>query len=239
MRFFFIRHGQSENNLLWAKTGASNGRFEDPELTPTGLLQARSLADFIAQKDEEQNCPSNQEVSRDCFHFTHLYTSLMVRSVKTASILSEILDIPFLAWPEIHECGGIYLDDDESKQVGLPGRTRSYYAQNYRSLVLPETVTDAGWYNRPYETEEERPLRARLVLETLLELHGGTEDNVAIVSHGGFYMEFVRVLLGIPKGRSWFHMNNTGVSRFDFWGENGVRLFYHNRTDHLESQYLT
>ncbi len=239
MRFFFIRHGQSENNLLWSETGDSKGRVEDPELTSTGLVQARLLADFIARKDKENPGPGDLEVSRDCFHFTHLYTSLMVRSVKTASILSETLKVPLHAWPEIHECGGIYLDDEEENQVGLPGKPRSYYAQNYNSLVLPDTVTDAGWYNRPYEVEEARPARASLVLETLLQKHGGTEDNVAIVSHGGFYMELVRILMGFPKNGTWFHMNNTGVSRFDFSGEHERTFIYHNRTEHLECRYLT
>ena len=33
MRFYFIRHAQSENNRLWAETGTAEGRRIDPTLT--------------------------------------------------------------------------------------------------------------------------------------------------------------------------------------------------------------
>jgi 2,3-bisphosphoglycerate-dependent phosphoglycerate mutase len=240
MQFYFIRHGQSENNLLWEETGASIGRSEDPELTETGFKQAQFLARFLVEKNRQQIEYRNQEVTRDQFQFTHLYTSLMVRSVKTATILSEALHIPVHAWPEFHECGGIYRDDEGTKkQVGLPGKTRSYYAQYYQNLHLPENLTEDGWYNRPYESELDRPLRARQVLDTLLERHGNTDDRVAVVSHGGFYNEFIRVLFQLSNSKSWFLMNNTAVSRFDFWADGSVNLLYHNRTDHLEQSYIT
>ncbi|MBE0699993.1 MAG: histidine phosphatase family protein [Anaerolineaceae bacterium] len=240
MQFLFIRHGQSENNLLWEETGTNKGRSEDPELTEKGLLQATLLADFIVRKDKERQRFPNNEITRDQFQFTHLYTSLMVRSVKTAYTLSDALGIPLHAWPEIHECGGIYMENDGTKkQVGLPGKTRSYFAQHYQNLNLPEIVTDEGWYNRQYESELERPQRARQVLETLLQRHGNTEDRVAIVSHGGFYMELIRVLFNVPTDQSWFLMNNTGISRFDFEGESRIVLVYHNRTDHLDQSLIT
>ncbi len=239
MRLYFIRHGQSENNLLWEETGSNQGRSEDPELTKIGYQQAQYLGEFIKKKDHVRLRGIDNEVDRDQFQFTHLYTSLMVRSVKTATILSDTLGISLNAWPEIHECGGIYLDDENNQPVGLPGKTRSYFAENYHNLCLPDNVTDTGWYNRPFESEMDRPKRAKRVLETLLTDHGNTEDRVAIVSHGGFYMELIRVLFSIPNDHTWFLMNNTGVSRFDFGIDGGVRLIYHNRTDHLESRLIT
>jgi 2,3-bisphosphoglycerate-dependent phosphoglycerate mutase len=240
MQFYFIRHGQSENNLIWEETGTSAGRSEDPELTKTGIEQAKFLAKFLVEKDRQHVRYRNQESSRDQFHFTHLYTSLMVRSVKTAAILAESLQMPLNAWPEFHECGGIYLDDEiKNKQVGMPGKTRSYFAQYYQSLLLPDSVTEDGWYNRPYESELDRPVRARQVIDVLFERHGKTEDRVAVVSHGAFYNEIIRVLFKIANQQSWFLMNNTAISRFDFWPEGGVNLVYHNRTDHLEQSHIT
>lgn len=240
MRLFFIRHGQSENNALWDETGSNRGRSVDPELTKIGHQQAHLLAAFIAQKDAEAHANGkNGEPKRDYFGFTHLYTSLMVRSVATATHIAQAIDLPLHAWPEIHECGGIYEEEDEETLTGLPGRPRSYFQEKYGHLILPDTITEAGWWNRPFEAHEDRPLRAQRVLETLLERHGGTDDRVAIVSHGGFYMELARVFFRIGERNSWFLMYNTAVSRFDF-NENGeVRLNYHNRTDHLPDTLLT
>jgi len=241
MRFYFIRHGQSANNALWESTGSNDGRCEDPELTEIGHQQARLLGEFLARKDLEMRADGKDAgVQRDLFCLTHLYTSLMVRSVATATYVSNALSMPLVAWPEIHECGGIYLDsEDGEERIGLPGKTRSYFAVHYGDLQVPETVTEAGWWNRPFEERTDRPLRAQKVLETLLERHGETDDRVAIVSHGGFYMELMRVLFGITEKAGWFTMNNTGITRIDFRESGEVGLIYHNRTDHLPVHLVT
>ena len=240
MQLYFIRHGQSENNALWDETGSSQGRSEDPELTKIGHEQAKCLAEFILRKDTEARADgANGLPKRDYFGFTHLYTSLMVRSVATGTYISKALGLPLTAWVEIHECGGIYDEDDPHNRQGLPGKPRSYFVENYSHLVLPDTVTEEGWWNRPFETHEELPLRAQRVLDTLLERHGKSEDRVALVSHGAFYMELLRLLFKIGEERCWFVMNNTAVSRFDFRDDGEVALIYHNRTDHLPERLIT
>jgi len=239
MRLFFIRHGQSENNLLWEETGASTGRNEDPELTLAGHQQARLLADAIAQKENNHLLNGNPN-HRDTFHFTHLYTSLMIRAVRTGVYLAQALNMPLLAWPEIHELGGIFLEDKENMaNTGLPGKSRSYFLENFPVLHLTDLISEEGWWNRPFENYDDRPLRARAVIATLLERHANTADNVAIVSHGGFYMEFARALFQIRDENAWFLMNNTGISRFDHDNERGWTLVYHNRTDHLPGDLVT
>jgi len=241
MRFYFIRHGQSENNALWDETGSSKGRSEDPELTKSGHEQARLLGNYIRTKDLEARSDGVfGRNGRDAFLFTHLYTSLMVRSVMTGTYISRALEIPLQAWPEIHECGGIYQEGENNQShTGLPGKTRSYFAVKYPNLILPETVTDDGWWNRPFESHEHRPLRAQTVVNLLIERHGGTDDRVAIVSHGGFYMELMRVLFKICEPQAWYLMNNTAVSRFDFHDNGEIVLMYHNRTDHLPANMIT
>ena len=49
MQFYFIRHGQSENNALWERGGPQGDRRADPELTELGHVQAQHLARFLAQ----------------------------------------------------------------------------------------------------------------------------------------------------------------------------------------------
>ena len=41
MQLYFIRHAQSENNWLFARTGSFDGRHEDPGITHLGQQQAR------------------------------------------------------------------------------------------------------------------------------------------------------------------------------------------------------
>jgi broad specificity phosphatase PhoE len=49
MQVYFIRHGQSTNNVSWELRDAEGyDRVSDPPLTPLGMLQAQTLANFIA-----------------------------------------------------------------------------------------------------------------------------------------------------------------------------------------------
>jgi 2,3-bisphosphoglycerate-dependent phosphoglycerate mutase len=241
MRFIYIRHAQSANNALWDSTGANKGRIEDPDITETGRQQAHLLADFIQQKDEEAVRQGNPAVlKRDYFGITHLYSSLMIRSVHTGMVLAESLQLPLLGWVEVHETGGIFLEDEASGTLnGLPGKPRSYFLKNYKNLILPESVTEDGWWNRPFELEEERSLRAKKVYQMLLDRHGGTDDRVAIVSHGAFYLHLMREIFGIQGERIWLLMHNTAITRIDFGADGAPTLIYHNRTEHLPDHLLT
>lgn len=225
MQFYFIRHGQSENNALWLRTGSEEGRSDDPGLTDLGRRQAEALAQFLLTAD---------------LGITHLYTSLMIRAVATGAILAEALDLPLLAWEDLHEVGGIYLEDKATgERVGRAGASRAYFTAHYPRLVLPESVAEAGWWNRPFEEREQRPARARRFWAELKARHGATDDRVAVIGHGGFYNHLLAVLLDMPTREGyWFVLHNTAMSRLDFH-DRGVDLVYLNRTDHLPSGWLT
>lgn len=244
MQLYFIRHGQSQNNASWERHGDRYPRVEDPELTEIGKQQAGLVARFLsqahasAQKTEPGS--GDQDVRNiNEFDLTHLYTSLMVRSVATGTAIAQALNLPLVAWKDLHEVGGIFLDNPATGEPeGLPGRERDYFERHYPGLVLPDDLDHNGWWNRPFEEREERPVRARRFLEALLARHGGTDDRVAVVSHGGFYNYFLLAILGLTRqaGIS-FMINNTGITRLDF-GEQ-VRLFYANRTDFLPGDLIT
>jgi 2,3-bisphosphoglycerate-dependent phosphoglycerate mutase len=243
MRFYFIRHAQSANNLLWERTGSSQGRSHDPQITDLGRQQAARLAEFLTRPGFEGVSRPFDEQDIAGFSITHLYTSLMQRAVETANIVAEALDLPLYAWEDLHESGGIYLDDETTGEpVGLPGMGRSHFQSHFPRLVLPDSVTDDGWWNRPYEALEQRPLRARRVLNDLLTRHGGTEDSVAIISHGGFYNRFLTALLNLQpylqENSYWFVLNNVAITRIDF-GPEEVRLIYMNRLGFLPPDMIT
>lgn len=247
MRLYIIRHAQSENNALWTRTGNSEGRSSDPLLTETGHEQARLLADFLARADPEAETDYWDVSDRRGFGITHLYTSLMQRSVLTASAIARALDLPLLAWPEIHESGGIYHHDpQEDARHGLAGPNREFFADRYPDLILPDSVTDQGWWNRQYESRPETIQRARRVAAELFRRHGGTDDRAALVTHGAFGHYLLSVLLnraeieddGPNPERPWLMMNNTGITRLGYKAEYAT-LFYTNRLEHLPRELIT
>ena len=238
MQLYFIRHAQSVNNKLYDETGTWNGRDTDPDLTDLGHEQARRLAEHVA-------CANGATVHRDyvnrsAFGFTHLYSSLMVRALATASYVSTALNLPLVVWEDLHEVGGVFVIDDETgERIGQPGRPRSELAARFPRAELPPTLSESGWWDRPHESVKEQTRRAKRFVNDLLERHGGTDDRVAIVSHGGFYNLVLAVLLGIQVDNGfWFSMNNTGITRINFAPE-GVGLAYANRLEHLPAELIT
>ena len=241
MQLYFIRHGQSENNLLWAQSGSSERRSADPGLTAVGRQQAHGVAQFLRRADSPAAANSDEDSqNRAGFGITHLYTSLMVRAVATGTIIAQALGLPLVAWEDLHEWGGIYRTDEETgERIGLPGHNRAYFETHYPELVLPDLLGDEGWWNRPFETREERPARARRFLHDLLDRHGGADDRVAVVSHGGFHRELLWAVLGVPEGNGcWLALNNGALTRVDFNGEE-TALSYLNRAGFLPRELIT
>jgi 2,3-bisphosphoglycerate-dependent phosphoglycerate mutase len=240
MQFYFVRHAQSENNVLWDRTGADRGRKEDPQLTSLGRRQAKALAQFLRSGNPWGGYETDHR-RPDGFRLTHLYTSLMKRAVATAAEISQELGLAPMAWAEFHENGGIYLQDPQTSQLnGLPGGTRRFFEHKYPELQLPDWLDERGWWqSQPYEPEEARWRRANTVLETLIARHGDTQDRVAVVSHGGFYNTLLKCLMDLPPREGlWFTMNNAAITRIDFI-EGSVAIVYQNRVDYLPVEIVS
>ncbi len=253
MEFYFIRHGQSVNNAGWGDPNYKEN--PDPSLTETGKEQARLLAEFLKKNQTITDSKEWNFQNRYGFGLTHVYTSLMERAAFTAAPIAQALDIPLIAWKEIHEEGGIYSRGDKQSSpvdkanvLGLPGRPRSFFMQNFQTLALPADLDETGWWNRPFEAEEERQLRADQVFVELLARHrdkkGQSEHRLALVSHGGFFMRLLSAILELPWRqashglKSWFLLNNCSISRFDIHGDE-ITMVYINRTDHLPDHLIT
>ena len=241
MQLYFIRHGQSENNLLWAETGSVRGRSDDPGLTDTGRLQAERLAELLSRPGQPSFVPAEYDGQNVTgFEITHIYCSLMRRAIETGSIVARALHLSLVAWEDVHEVGGIHWSEDEGGEpVGQPGKNRAYFEEHYPHLRLPDSLGEEGWWNRPFEALEERPKRAERFLRELLARHGETRDRVAVVSHGGFYNHLMRAILDLPpEGELWFSINNAAITRVDFAPE-GIWMQYTNRVDHLPGELVT
>jgi len=248
MQLYYIRHGQSINNANWEAEGFTES--SDAPLTDIGKEQAQITAEFIEKNQpivEHEGWNAN---NRHGFGITHIYSSLMERATHTASLTARRLSqIPFVAWIDIHENGGIYGREGDFKDKGLPGKPRSHFEVHFPELSLPETLDETGWWKeRPIETEDEAHLRAERVWTELLARHGdkkGQEEaRVAFVSHGTFFVHLMSVILNLPFRSashglsSWFLLNNCSISRIDVHGEDVV-VCYTNRTDHLPTHLIT
>jgi len=247
MQLYIIRHCQSENNALWVNTGSGNGRLADPALTATGHEQAKQLAQFLGRPENKNTLPANDHSNRIGFDITHLYSSLMRRSLETSLPISQALNLPLIAREDIHERGGIYLrDPDSEERVGLPGPNRDHFRSHYPGLTLPDSLGEEGWWNRPYEDGEAAVERAKVFWHWLWSTHGETSDRVAMVTHAGFVQSLFHVLFESPlvyksmgEGREiWIKINNGSITRIDFI-EEVIRVNYQNWTNFLPFNLIT
>ncbi len=234
MRLYFIRHGQSINNVLWQTTQSRAAYTPDPDLSELGFLQAELLAAHLASM--------NDVPESDGHGITHLYTSPMTRAIQTALPISKSSKLELQVWPDWFEDGGFTQRNPAGEHVGLPGRDRAYFQNRFPEVCLPEHWAENGWWqSKPRETSEQTMARARQVWQELLDRHGYETDRVAIVSHGWFHRWFMGVVLGIPQPDQFaLDCFNTGITRVNV-RENDWQVFvpYTNRTLHLPLELIT
>lgn len=218
MELYLIRHGQSTNNR-------GDLRVSDPPLTELGEEQARLVGQFI--KDEG--------ISR-------LYCSPMIRALHTAALINEHLGLVPYVFVGLHEMGGIY-EDREDGRAQLPGLNRAGMMAVCPNVVLPDEVTDEGWWFHEWETFEDVAQLAYdnglAFIEYLKANYADTDKRVAAVSHGGSGSKFLEALFAIPDtSYTRFAHHNTAVSKIIITTDQ-VRLRYLNRIDHLPEDTVT
>lgn len=249
MQLYIIRHGQSFNNALWARTGNGNGRLSDPPLTDIGHQQAQHLGQFIAEADRNGNGRlATDQHNRQGYHLTHLYSSLMYRAVQTGHAIADVLDMPLVAWPIIHEWGGVFDNDpDTGEPYAVPGANRQFFVERFSRFVLPDDLQEEGWWQGSYEQEADSIHRAETFVNELIERHGNSDDRIGIVTHGGFTAMILRVIFNSRESTvnlhdkgflTWFHVDNTSVTRLDFEKSRIIQA-YVNRVDHLPTELIT
>ena len=242
LQVYFIRHGQSTNNQFWHETDRNaylRARKMDADLTPVGVEQAKLAAEFIARTvGSEVFDPQN----RHGFGLTHLYCSLMTRSIKTAMYVAEKTGLPLVAWPEVHETGGMFdVDMDKGEPIfhGRPGRGKSFFESQFADLVLPEDLPEDGWWNKDIEPRENYLVRAQGIIDRLKEDHSGKDHRVGIVMHGGIFARIMVSFFDVQIEKYWFLMNNCAISRVDLDDDGHISLIYMNKVDHLPDHLIT
>jgi broad specificity phosphatase PhoE len=154
-----IRHGQSEFNVHYNRTGIDPG-IVDPHLTEAGRAQVRATADAIQR--------SERPVAR-------LLTSPYTRALQTAEILADVLRVPVDVEPLVREHAKFQCD---------VGTCRSLLCTSWPALKFDHL--DETWWPPLDETEADVLKRARAFRDRAAAWQDWHE--VAVVSHWGFLL---------------------------------------------------
>ena len=220
MELYLIRHGQSQNNA-WEGTGQ---RVADPPLTEIGHKQAQLVGGYLN---------ASEQTTGYGYAFEELYCSAHLRTLQTTEPIADALGLTPEVWLDVHEEGGIWLDDGNGP-VGHPGITRSEIEDRFPGFVVPDKITEKGWWNRPLETQDQWKARAARVAKALHEDYSATNDKIAIINHGGFANDLLHALFqNADLDEIYFSHQNTAITRIDFEDEGHIRMRYMNRVNHL------
>lgn len=246
MEVYIIRHGQSTNNALMEN---QHLRVEEPPLTDVGHQQAVHLAEFLRDAHNledvvRQGVDSEQRETFMPHTLTHLYCSPMLRAMQTAQPIAAALGVKPAVWVSLHEHGGVF-KEHEGEVHGFPGMTRTQILEQFPDYVLPDNVTEAGWWDASQGMEHitgtyARASRVALDLRARAQSPETAGDKVALVAHGMFIDSLIKAFLhNLPSDR-YFHWHyNTAVSRVDLVEGGVVVIRYVNRVTHLPVDLVT
>ncbi|MBM3279759.1 MAG: histidine phosphatase family protein [Candidatus Handelsmanbacteria bacterium] len=238
MEVYFIRHGQSANNFIESappgSAAAQSNRHQDPELTDRGQRQAECAARYLAQGGHLYP----DELAAGGPFLDRLYCSPMIRALHTAQYLGQALGLRPQVWVEIHEMGGVYLDQDGGR-VGFPGLRASQIRARFPEAQVPPQITEEGWWRGGFEQAHQGKGRAIGAARQLRNL-AGEGGRVGLVSHGDFLNSLLKALENqLPGEATYWEHRNTGITRLDFEPGGRMVLKYLNRVEHLSAELLT
>jgi 2,3-bisphosphoglycerate-dependent phosphoglycerate mutase len=231
MQLYIIRHAQSTNNAL----GDERFRDRDPALTELGERQAEILAEHLVTGIEREPALLERgDHPRSGYGITRLYCSPMWRSLQTARPVGRALRLQPRVWTDIHEQGGIYLDAEDGRgRIGYPGKTRQEIEAAFSDYVLPDDITQHGWWNRGFEEKDDFYARATRVAGQL-HAWAASDERIVLVTHGGFTDALLKALFGhLPSRHLFYFHHNTAITRLDFFDDKRLGIRYLNRVDHL------
>ena len=240
MKLFFVRHGQSENNALWANTQSNAERVFDPQLTEIGKKQVASAADFLFALFKNEVSEFKDQSFKYKGEEIRIFCSLMDRAIQSGLIISKKLSLPLTAHLDIHENGGLYLEDPQTtERTGVPGRNPEDLKFTYPDLILPEGINPNGWWSRPFEDRETRRIRAKKVINDLKNRYGNSNSVLILIIHGGFYNYFLRALFDLRDDTEiWFDLFNAAITFLEI-SEDFTSLVYCNRYDFIPRELVT
>ena len=227
MDIIFIRHAESTNNKTWAEKHDESLRVPDPGLTGLGQAQARALADWF---------PGFAPYP------TRVFSSPFMRALETAAPLADALGMDVVVRTDLMERGGPFIGPIAEHRPH-PGSPRQVLQEISPRLVLPDDVTEKGWWTGPFETHDLAVERAKR-LAWWMRRDFEPDDCVVLVSHGAIGSLLATALFCpselarrsghiVGETSSWFTLDNTSVAWFRLFSGSDTELRCFNRVDHL------
>lgn len=178
-RLYLIRHGETENS----EPKRYKGHLDVP-LSEKGIKQMERLSKYIVQ-----DCSNSSNRLNGLNGLTGLntvYTSDLIRAVKSAEIIADPYGIEPIVVPDFKERNFGIWEDMSFDEI------REKYPKEFEA-----------WANNPLkfspirgESTIEVKDRVLRVFNEILEKHKG--ENIVIVSHGGINRIMLCHILGIP-----------------------------------------
>jgi broad specificity phosphatase PhoE len=245
----FIRHGESENNVLNHKLGPEGEKLFDTQRVADASLTARGI--------EQANIVASR-VSKEFPNTRLVLTSYMHRSLRTADAVHTALvmgqtgsDCLVRVHRDLHEIGGHYTNTPEGKKVGSPGRTSSDVQEEFPhfQLMADEGCENGWWKSTTKEGSSSSTRRAEALVDMLArEAATGAAGPVVIITHGDFFRYCMRAmeLRGILKGglEKW-SLRNTAMTALLMTGESdaetadvkwkSVKVLVRNCINHMDT----
>jgi broad specificity phosphatase PhoE len=234
MELFIIRHAQSTNNAL----DDPRNRVCDPSLTELGHRQAEIVAQYLA--NGMHPTPWEKSPRAQGWGITRLYCSPMWRALQTAQYIGQALGLAPEVWVDIHERGGIYLDHGAEGVFGYPGKTRAEILTEFPSYILPNDITEQGWWHQP--GQENRSDFHERTSRVVKRLRGwaASDERIAMVTHGTFIDTLLKTLLNQALNYDvYYHHLSTAISWIGFRNDGHLDVEYFNWVNHLPPELIS
>lgn len=183
MKLFFIRHGQTDWNIKGKIQGSC-----DIQLNDIGIKQAEELSNNILKNK---------------YKFSRIYSSPQRRAVKTAEILSKVTNVEYISIEGLEE---INLGEWE----GLSwAEVKEKYPVEYEEWYINRR------YTKPPKGESYQDMLQR-VLTSINKIINENCDNVVIVTHSAVIMSIQCYLTNTPFDEmTKFKTDNTSITEID------------------------
>ena len=206
-RWYLVRHGETD----WNRESRIQGQA-DPPLNAAGREQARAVAERLAG-----------------VVFATAYASDLSRVTATAAAVVRgrelrVTELAELREKRFGEWEGLTFTEAEAHD---PDR----YRRIFRVATCDgETAPPGG------ESDMQMLRRMAGVAGRLRDTHGGRDENILVVGHGGSLCALIVALLGLPARAIWrFRLSNCGVSQVTVFDDGAATLDLFNDTGHLQS----
>lgn len=249
MRLFIIRHGQSHNNLVDFNSTSHEeyirDRVPDPDLTPLGWRQAEAVATHVATAITVDHVSGYGMFDGPGYGITRLYCSAMRRAMQTAQPIAKAIGVDPEVNVDIYEFGGMYSGDYLKPETvaNHSGMTPSKIASEFPGYIIPDKITEEGWYTDGHESYDRFAARIKRVAKFLQEMAAESNskheshEHVAIVVHADFIDHLLKEMLGKsaqPNFVNLFH--NTSITLLEFASTGRIRVGFVNRSEHLTAE---